>query len=292
LNNTAWAACTSPTVYTAAQIAATPAVNSIAIRAKDPAGNTSTTPYQRYWVRQSFGTVALYHFDTAPGPTVDSSSYNAITASSLTNVGTTNGGSVKFGQSRQLASALSQYLWISDRAQHATRTRMTVELFVRFSTVPTSGVEFIFASKWNTASQIAWEFGVRGSGGGRGVTFFRTYTLTSTGTKVVEVIEGSTHTPSTNSFRHYAATWDRGVISIYRNGRRRAQVTAGIGGSSLMPDGAGNLYLGTTENGAGVLTKFLNGLIDEVRVSQAVCYTTATYTVPGSAFTTADCAAP
>jgi hypothetical protein len=108
----------------------------------------------------------------------------------------------------------------------------------------------------------------------------------------VEVIEGSTHTPSTNSFRHYAATWDRGVISIYRNGRRRAQVTAGIGGSSLMPDGAGNLYLGTTENGAGVLTKFLNGLIDEVRVSQAVCYTTSAYATPTLAFTTADCAAP
>jgi hypothetical protein len=100
------------------------------------------------------------------------------------------------------------------------------------------------------------------------------------------------HTASTGAFRHYAATWDRGIISIYRNGSRRAQVTAGISGKSLMPDGAGNLYLGATQTGVGTLTKFLNAQIDEVRISQAVCYTTATYTIPAAAFGTADCAAP
>jgi hypothetical protein len=292
LNTGGWAACTSPTVYTTAQIAATPTVNSIAIRAKDPAGNISTTPYQRYWVRQSFGTAALYHLDTAPGPTIDSSPYNAITASALTNVGTTNGASVKFGQSRLLASASSQYLYVADRNHHATRTRMTVELFVRFTTRPAIGQEFIFASKWDTTTQSVWEFGVRGVTATTARTFFRTYTLTGSGMAAVEVVESATHTPSTTSFRHYAATWDRGIISIYRNASRRAQVTAGISGVSLMPDGAGNLYLGTTENGSGTLTKFMNGLIDEVRISQAVCYTTATYTVPAAAFGTGDCAAP
>jgi len=299
LNNLGWAACTSPTVYTSAQIAATPTVNSIAIRARDPAGNVSTTPYQRYWVRQSFATAALYHLDTSPGATVDSSPYNAITDSTLTAVNAPTSVTGQFSQAENFASASSQYMWVGDRPHHATRTNMTVEMFVEFNSAPANGTETILASKWDTASQFAWEFGVAGVNVTKGHTvklqaraFFRTYTLTSSGMAVVTVQEGSTHTVSTTKFEHYAATWSRGTVSLYYKGTLKAQVTPGVAGVSLIPDGTGNLYLGTTENGSGSLTKFLNGRIDEARVSQAVCYTGSTFTVPTAAFTTADCAAP
>jgi hypothetical protein len=299
LDNAGWAGCTSPLVYTSAQITATPAVHSISIRAVDPAGNLTPTPYTRYWQRQSFGTAALYHLNSA-APTADSSSYNAIADSALTNNGTANRASGKFGQARTFASASSNHMLVGDRAHHATRTRMTVEMFLFLTADPPVGTEQIFASKWDAANnRTAWEFGIRGENNGTGALrarlFFRTYTTTAASpvTPVaVEAINTTVFNITNNAFQHFAVMWDRGTVAFYRNGTRRGVVTVGVAGTSLLPDGTGDLTLGATENGAGAKTKFFNGPMDEVRISQALCWTTATFTVPSAAFGTADCAVP
>ena len=76
-------------------------------------------------------------------------------------------------------------------------------------------------------------------------------------------------------FVHVAATWNRGTVTFYFEGLRKNSRTIGTAGLSLIVDNDGTLFLGSAD-GSGNL---LDGVIDEVRISQDVIYT-SDYTVP------------
>jgi len=330
MDGAGYSACISPLVLTGLASGVT---HSIAIRAKDGAGNASATPFERYWTQQSHKTVALYQFDEASGSSAaDSALYLSDTPAydgTLTAIGTdqTNdivagpgtigsvGGSggtavSGFGNARSLTAADTDYLTHGDEANVAgVRTKMTVEAVVRpdfLTSAPGNKGEKVIASKWDATNQRpAWTFGFYQRGGAANskiLLFFRTYTETLDATGAVVISQQfylSSNTSSLNAsssldWVHVAVTWNRGVVTFFENGNRLNSRTLGIAGTSLLPDGDGALYVGasgTTGTAGPTLSRFLDGEVDELRISQDLCYLTGVGTPPTGPFTNADCVA-
>ncbi len=72
-------------------------------------------------------------------------------------------------------------------------------------------------------------------------------------------------------FVNVAMSWNRGVVTFYKDGAVVTSRTVGIAGSSLLPDTGASLYIGAEE---GTSTG-IDAIIDEVRLSQTIRYPAA-----------------
>lgn len=97
----------------------------------------------------------------------------------------------------------------------------------------------------------------------------------------VATITGSTTTIDKGAWYHVAGVYDTSAqtLNLYVNGVSDATQVGSAGAS--ISDNASNLYLGAKENTSGSLDTYFLGILDEIRVSDAVRYT-SNFTAPSS----------
>lgn len=155
-----------------------------------------------------------------------------------------------------------------DNAKHvAFRSVMTLEAFVKFNSLPQKNMRMAIAAKTDGAMDHGWEFGLKSQGGSGSYTLYfngsldGVNTVTTKSARLNGVISGQ--------FYHVAVAWNKGEITFFFNGEPVGIKTLGNVGSAALWPSAEPLRLGSS-NGAG---NFLDGVMDEVRISQVVRYT-------------------
>jgi hypothetical protein len=117
-----------------------------------------------------------------------------------------------------------------------------------------------------------WDFGIGSDASSTNKLVFR---YQGNSAKLV-----STNTLSTGQFYHVAATGDGTVLRIFINGNLEASATAAV--DSTIPN-TKRLGIGTNLYG-GIYTQYLNGFIDDLRITKGVARYTANFTPPTKAF--------
>ena len=268
------AACTSPLTYTAMVNGS----HTFSVQAVDVAGNVSSAATYT-WTQASYQTIALYHFNTSPGALVDSSNYPAGLQNTLVNTGTTSSASGKFSQGQLFTQASTNYMTAAHNATQDTSTSlMTVEAFVKFTTLPDSTNSQVIASKMGASGNYGWEFKVKRRSG----TSYRLYFKASlNGTTTTEVQASSSCTLSTGTYYHFAMTWNKGTVRFFCNGTSKGSKTIGTAGSSVLFSSTAPLILGESPLSGTVP---LNGTMDEFRLSNVQRWS-GSFTAPTTAYT-------
>ncbi len=249
-----WSSCSSPHVYS-------DLINTtylFEVRARDVAGNVTTTPPSYSWTQNVlFSTVALFHFDTG-AEFEDSGNYT----NDLVNNGASSGLTGKFSQGVGLVASESDFLSVpySTSLSYVADT-MTVETYVNFTSVPPkNGDRMVLASHSGVASDYGWVVGVKKQGGLK--LFFEASidgggTLPSVQSGVVTLVAGTWY--------HIAFTWNKGAVNMYLDGALVGSNTIGVVGSETLNISSAAFMLGQNQ-----LLDFLDGVLDEVRLSRIV----------------------
>lgn len=259
LDGGGFASCVSPLTY--ASVA--PGAHTFTLRARDAAGNVSGD-VTHAWTQETVQTVALYHFDTGP-ESGDSGAY----ANDLTDVGTAPLASGRFGEGRTLVAAEGDHLVAADDASLATvASTMTVEAYVNFSSLPaTNGERMVIAgqsaSDANCENACGWMFGVTKQGGRNSFRVFFGASVDAGAT--LTLVTSSAQTFNVGSWHHIAVTWNLGSATIYLDGVSVYSGAIGTAGSATIHDSAADLMVG-----ASALGEYLDGGIDELRISNVV----------------------
>ncbi|MEW6057137.1 MAG: Ig-like domain-containing protein [Bdellovibrionota bacterium] len=271
LDAAAYAPCTSPHTITAPANGA----RTFSVRAIDGAGNIESSPATHAWTQQAYNAVALYHFDATPGLLVDSGSYTGANNNALTNNNTaTSNSTARFGQS-VLFNGTSQFLSkTTSSSLSAARRQLTVEAWVRFSSLPSAGQYRTIASKSGAAGQRSWEFKITRTGS----NYYLVLVGSLDGTNIVTVTSTALPSPGTANFRHLAVTFNQGAVAFYYNGTQQGTGTIGTVGSAQLFDSNASLRIARSEAG-----EYLAGRVDEVRISQIVRWSTS-FTAPSTAY--------
>lgn len=246
--------CTSPVTYSGLSNES----HTFAVRGTDSANNIGSAASYT-WSQQSFKTLALYHF-TSGGLLVDSGDYSGVESNDLTDERTGTNATGKFGASRTFTAASSQYLRVADNnSQDLGNSIMTVEAFVKFTTLPQGYMTLI--SKNGSSPNLGWQFKVKKQGN----NYILTFSGNVNGTVSTET-KSSSCGFATGTWYHVAVTYQKGSVKFYCNGVAKGTGTIGTAGSNVMAASNAQLRLGATGTG----TDFLNGELDEVRISQSI----------------------
>lgn len=105
------------------------------------------------------------------------------------------------------------------------------------------------------------------------------YFYVHNGTAELVTLNPGTAGWAANTWYHVAVVRSGTTWTMYRNGAQIYQIT---GNSSVIPDVVGALYLGWRNYAA--TTEFLNGYLDDLRITKGVARYTANFTVPTAAF--------
>jgi len=232
------------------------------------ASSTVADPYYNY-------TSLLLHMDGADTSTsfVDSGP-NAITVSS---VGTAKISTLqsKFGSASGSFNGTSDYLAVTgNTSAFAFSGDFTIEGFVYFTALPTSGnYAGLFFARGASAASSAFQFYIFNSAG-----TYRFETTISVGSTDYQGTYNLPSTPTTGVWHHFAFVRSGSSVNAYWNGVQ-AGSTATVSGAMNTPStqiaigGRGTPYTGL----------YLNGYIDEFRVTKYARYTSA-FTRPATAF--------
>ena len=247
-------------------------VHTFSVKAVDLVGNVSAD-LTYSWTVNARKTIALYHFDKAPGHLIDSSGYLPPYTSGLVAVGAPASGAGKFGQADVFTA--TAYLDSSHNAstQNLPNSTMTVEAFVKIASVPTS--YYTIASKGDVANNFGWKFQIKKSGtSGKILTF----NVSTNGTTWGKEVVSATCSLSTSAFSHIAVTWNKGTVNFFCAGVNKGTKIIGTAGSTIIYPSTAPLYVGSLAGSVNALAT-----IDELRVSQVLRYTSA-FTSPAAAF--------
>lgn len=262
------------------------------VRSVDPAGNIST-PISHTWVAAGHQTVALFHLDedlVTPDPLlhlVDSSLFGSVVPAWDAGMLTDNGAPVTasatgmFGsKGRLFTKANSNTLSGPDNPKYTgLNSQMTAEAWVNFTTLPLNQKKMSLISKTGAAGQLGWDFGIRTLG-----TNNLLYFEASLDGVTVAAPRSSNLGPALGTFYHVAVTWDKGTVTFFMDGVVAATRVIGTAGQSVIFNSNAPLRLGGNET----TTDYLDGVLDEVRISNVIRYIntgTNTYAVPVSAYT-------
>lgn len=182
-----------------------------------------------------------------------------------------------YSQGRRFESTNSDFMSTVDNDAHrGTRSAMTVETWVSINSYPAgNGDKLPFVSKFDGSSgKKEWEIGLRKQGGG-GATKFTLYFLAfvdgGESTIRSKAVLDSGAEPGPTVFHHVAVTWSRGTVQFFFDGTLITTRTLGTAGGSLLPDSTTPLQLGRGDDGMTIW--YLDGVLDEVRISQTLRYT-------------------
>lgn len=267
-----YAPCVSPLVLSAMANTG----KTMHVRAVDPFGNADATPASFSWAQTSYGTVALYPFSSS-SELDDISLHEPTMKSHLTNNGSTNNGTGRFGEGQDFAEASSQTAETAHvETHHTLREQMTVDLWVRFTTLPTAtGTHVVLVNKDGGSGLRGWRVSLY-----RNATNYQiAFTGSVDGVTMTQTLS-TANTYSTGTWYHLAVTWDRGTVKFYRSGTARGTATIGTAGSATLHPTTAPVRLG----GAADMTSsvYLDGRLDDVRLSRVVRWGAA-FTAPASA---------
>lgn len=250
-------------------------MQSLQIRTRDLAGNVSS-PQTFNWVQNAFLAVVLYHLDDA-APLADSSLYTGGFSNPLNADLTSAAGATGFAEGR-LFNGTSDFMFAPNNTKHASfQSVMTVEAFVKFNALPATGSKMAFASKTDLGTDQGWEFGIKPQGGSGKFTLYFDGSLD--GALLNPTKSARLNAVNLGQFYHVALVWDRGNVTFYFDGTQVGVKAIGTVGAETLWNSSQPLRLGSS-NGAG---DFLNGVLDEVRISQTVRYS-ANFSPPASPF--------
>lgn len=271
LDGAAYSTCVSPLNYSSLSNGA----HSLSIRAVDQAGNIDSTPAAYTWTQESYKSIALYHFNST-APLSDAGLYSGGAKNDLTD---NSSGNVtgKFSEGRSM-NTTSNYVTVANTpSQAAIGSYLTLEAFVKLNALPGSYAPVV--AKINSGSSLAsFEYGIRKQGS-KYFIYFRGSTNGTTYSEVKSTnLTASEETALTAGFAHVAVTWNLGSIKYYFNGVSKGTSSIGTVGSSRLA--ASTAALRTGYNG----TNTLNGVVDDVHVSQIVRWNT-NFTPPSAEYT-------
>jgi len=149
----------------------------------------------------------------------------------------------------------------------------TIDFWVRFNSLPANGEWATFYCQRPSGWQNQIYFGFRNIGG----AYSWDFSVYSGGTVIIEVIKATT--VSTNTWYHAALVRSGNNFYIFQSG---AQVGTTVTDSDSVPDLASTLTIGRLGVYDGY---YLNGWLDEFRVSKGSARWTANFTPPTSAYT-------
>jgi hypothetical protein len=268
LDGAGFTACSSPLSFPALANGS----HTLSLRGQDAAGNIGL-PNNHTWIQEAFNAIALYHFDG--DSLTDSGNYSGSEDNLLTNGGTVAGTGLFTTDGRDFLAASANYAEAIDNdSQDQVLSRMTIETFVNFRTLPLDGSTMIFVSKMGAADNLGWEFGVKADAGNISMTF-----AGSLDGKIAETITSLPITVALGTPIHLTVTWDLGAVRFYCDGAVCGNGTIGTAGTSILYRTTAAMRLGSTSLGGA----YLDGILDETRLSQVV-RRTGTFTPPASAY--------
>ncbi|MGK5088618.1 LamG-like jellyroll fold domain-containing protein [Bdellovibrionota bacterium FG-2] len=239
----------------------------------DLLGNQGPTK-SHTWNQEAYNTLALYHFDSNPGPTLDSSAFTGALHNTLTDNGTTAGSAAKFGNSRRFTAAASQSMQAPDTAalQLSTKT-LTAEAFVRLGSLPTTTTAYTLVSKSDTSPQMGWVFKLKKIS----TSYYLSFGASLNGSTITWK-NSSAITVDITKFHHVAVTWNQGTVKFYYDGLAKGSATIGTAGSAALFKSTAPLRIGASSSGEN-----LDGDLDELRISQ-ILRGSSKFSVPTEAY--------
>lgn len=227
--------------------------------------NAATDPYFA-------NTVLLLGFEGADGAIVTSDeSLAAHAAQAFAGNAQIDTGQFKFGSSSLLLDGTDDAIGFDDSNDWTFPGQFTVEAWIRFNAI--SGFQTIISQWDSNNADRGWLFDY--STAGSELRFL----ISTNGTN--EIITSGAWSPSTGTWYHVVADRDASdKVRIYAGGAMVGSSTV-AGSTSNEPEG---IRVGCMWNGANA--QFLNGWIDEVRITKGVARYASDggYTVPTTAF--------
>lgn len=222
----------------------------------------------------SFAKLVL-HCDGADGSTTftdSSSGGKTVTANGNAQVDTAQS---KFGGASCLLDGTGDYLSVADSADWDFGSGdFTIDLWFRGAVVTGA---YAFVSQWNgTGNQRSWELYYDGSN--------LNFSWSTTGANGFSVARA--WSPSTNTWYHLACVRTGSTIKLFVDG---TQLGADGTNSDTIFNGTASLLVGADTGGTA---DFLNGWVDEVRVSKGTARWTANFTPPTEAYSASTEVAP
>lgn len=178
----------------------------------------------------------------------------------------------KFGPSSLLLDGTGDYTTTPDSADWVfTASNFTIEGWVRFAAITGNHV---FCSQYeNTTNQRAF-FLRRTTGNLLTLSIFRN---TGVSNSTADTAEGS-WTPVIDTWYHIAATWDGSNTRVFADG-----VLIGSNNPSTGPINSNQPLIFGAVNSSG-FTQFMNGWLDDWRLTKGVARYTANFTPPAQPF--------
>ena len=198
---------------------------------------------------------------------------SALTPKTVTAVGNAqiDTAQSKFGGASGLFDGTGDYLTAVDSADWNFTGDFTIDLWARFSTLPTSGNRAIFVQQREGGN--GWAFRLNNTAG----VYSMQIIAFPAGSTIVN-FSGNV-TVATGEWHHYAVVLSGTTYALYFDGTN-------VGGGTDT-DKLGNiaavLSIGADNLGP---TDSMNGHFDELRISNGIARWTANFTPPASAYTT------
>lgn len=221
----------------------------------------------------NFSSVSLLlHMDGSNGSTsfVDNSA-NAFTVTAVGNAQISTAQS-KFGGSSALFDGNGDYLSIADNnAFNFGAGAFTIEAWVYY--VATTGSFSIVSQRASATSNASWSLALLSANNGP------TFSYSTSGTTLTTFAKTFSFSGNANGWHHFAVCRSANTLSFFADG-------ASLGTSALVStpffDSTAPVFIGATNSTSP--TSFMNGYIEELRITKGVARYTAAFTVPSQAF--------
>lgn len=233
-------------------------------------GSTTFTDVKGHTVTAfTHNTVLLLHCDGSDGSTtfVDVKGHS-ISANGNMQIDTAQS---KFGGASALFDGTGDYLSVPDSADWAYGSGdFTIEFWYRFNATPTGSFGSATNNQWFYGQRVDASNYVYVYGYNNAITFD-----VWSGSNVVTVqATGLTH--DTIAFHHCAVVRNGSTFTIYVDGVSKGTAST----ASSLPDLAAALHIGQWPGGGG----YLNGWMDDIRITKGTARYTANFTPPTEAF--------
>ena len=202
--------------------------------------------------------------------------YDATSKNDLETVGNAqiSNTTAKFGSTSMSFDGTGDYLQAPDSELIEFGSGdFTIETWVRFAALPSSGAYYTLVSKWDNSTQKSYLWYVYNASG----TYQLYFTYTTNGSTNINPV--ATITPSINTWYHYAVSRSGANLRMFIDGTQVGS-TYNIATDTIF----GGTY--PLQVGASTGANTLNGYMQDVRVTKGYARYTANFTAPTAAFPT------
>jgi len=177
----------------------------------------------------------------------------------------------KFGGASGLFDGTGDYITSPDSADLYFDGDFTIDFWVRFNSLPSSGAYMSFyAQRVDGNNQLF--FGINNTSG----TYKGRFYNQTGGTLTIDLFENLSGTTSTNTWYHIAIIRSGNDFKLFKDG---VQCGSTLTDSSPVTDFGASVYVGVFGS-----SFYLNGWVDEFRISKGVARWTANFTPPTAAY--------